>query len=373
LSLRGDTARRVLRMCLIRLVFRCRPQATAHPRCTMRPVKLSVLDQSPVISGLGARRALEETLALARRAEALGYQRYWLAEHHAIAALADPCPEILLARLGAETTRMRIGTGGVLLPYYSAFKVAEVFRMLEALYPGRVDLGIGRAPGGDARTAQAVGGGRFPDAERFAEQVWELVGHLDGSLPDEHPFKRLRVQPEVDGAPQVWLLGSSDYSGALAAQLGLRFAFAHFINPRGGDAVSRAYAAAFQPSPREARAHAIVCTFAICAESAAQAERIAASIDLRRLHMALNLDTPVPTPEEAARHAYSEDERGYVMAQRARAVIGAPQTCRREITALAERYAADEVMVLTITGDYATRLRSYELLAEAFALAPLAA
>ena len=138
-------------------------------------MKLSILDQSPVIGGHDARRALLETLALARRAEALGYHRYWLAEHHAIAALADPCPEVLVARLGAETSRLRVGTGGVLLPYYSAFRTAEAFRMLEALYPGRIDLGVGRAPGGDARTAQAVAGGGFPDAEQFPQQVWELA------------------------------------------------------------------------------------------------------------------------------------------------------------------------------------------------------
>ena len=327
-------------------------------------MKLSILDQSPVISGLGARRALEETLLLARRADTLGYERYWLAEHHAIGALADPCPEVLLARLGAETRRMRVGTGGVLLPYYSAFRTAETFRMLEALYPGRIDLGIGRAPGGDARTAQAVGGGQLPDARDFPEQVWQLVCHLDGTLPEEHPFRGLRVQPEVDTAPQVWLLGSSDYSGALAAQLGLRFAFAHFINPHGGDAVTRAYREGYRPSAREPQPQAIVCTFAICAESDERAERLAASIDLRRLHMALNLDTPVPTLEEALRHEYSEEQRRYVMAQRARAVIGGPEKCRREIEALAARYAAEEAMVLTITGDYASRLRSYELLAE---------
>jgi len=326
-------------------------------------MKLSILDQSPIISGLGARRAVEETLVLARRADALGYERYWLAEHHAIGALADPCPEVLVARLGAETRRMRIGTGGVLLPYYSAFKTAETFRMLEALYPGRIDLGIGRAPGGDARTAQAVGGGQLPDARNFPEQVWQLVGHLDGTLPAEHPFRGLRVQPEVDTAPQVWLLGSSDYSGALAAQLGLRFAFAHFINPHGGDAVARAYREGYRPSTREPQPQVIVCTFAICAESDECAERLAASIDLRRLHMALNLDTPVPTLEEALRHEYSEEQRRYVMGQRARAVIGGPEKCRREIEALAARYAAEEVMVLTITGDYASRLRSYELLA----------
>jgi luciferase family oxidoreductase group 1 len=330
-------------------------------------MRLSVLDQSPVLSGSDARSALSETLALARLAEALGYHRYWLAEHHAIAALADPCPEILLARLGAETQRMRIGTGGVLLPYYSAFRTAEAFRMLEALYPGRIDLGVGRAPGGDARTAQAVGGGRMPDADRFPEQVWELHAHLNGALPKEHPFARVRVQPEVEGAPPIWLLGSSDYSGALAAQLGLSFAFAHFINPRGGDAVSRAYRRDFQGNEKPA---VIVCTFAICAESAEEAERLAAPIDLRRLHMALNIDSPVPSAEEAARHRYSEEERRYVLGQRERAIIGDPATCRAAIEALAQRYEADEVMLLTITGDVASRRRSYELVAQAFGLSP---
>src|SRR4051812_12540371 len=299
-------------------------------------MRLSVLDQSPVISGQGAPRAIAETLALARRADELGYERYWLAEHHAIAALADPCPEILLARLGAETRRMRIGTGGVLLPYYSAFRIAESFRMLEALYPGRIDLGIGRAPGGDARTAQAVGGGRFPDADRFPEQVWELAHHLDGTLPAEHAFKRVRVQPEVETTPEMWLLGSSGYSGALAAQLGVAFAFAHFINPHGGDEVARSYRAQFAPG-RDPAPRVIVCIFAICAASDEEAERLAAPIDLRRLHMALNVDSPVPSQEEAARHAYSAEERAYVLSQRERAVIGGPEKCRREIAAMAAR------------------------------------
>ena len=325
-------------------------------------MRLSVLDQSPVISGLGARRAIEETLALARRTEALGYHRYWLAEHHAIAALADPCPEVLLARLGAETKRMRVGTGGVLLPYYSAFRVAETFRMLEALYPGRIDLGVGRAPGGNLRTAQAVGGGGMPDARDFPEQVWQLREHFHGTLPDEHPFKKVRLQPEVDTAPELWLLGSSDFSGALAAELGLSFAFAHFINPNGGDAVARAYRTGFQGKEKP---QVIVCTFAICAETEAEAERLAAPIDLRRLHMALDIDSPVPTYEEAARHQYKPEERHYVMGQRARAVIGDAARCKRELTEMAERYQADEVMVLTITGDYPSRMRSYELLSEA--------
>jgi len=327
-------------------------------------LRLSVLDQSPVISGHDASRAIAETLALAKRVEDLGYYRYWLAEHHAIGALADPCPEVLLARLGAETKRMRIGTGGVLLPYYSAFRTAEAFRMLEALYPGRIDLGIGRAPGGDARTAQAVAGGGFPDASRFPEQIWQLCGHLDDALPADHPFKPVRVQPEVKTAPEVWLLGSSEYSGALAAQLGLPYAFAHFINARGGDDMCRAYRAGFREG-REKAPRVMVCTFLICAETDAEAERLAAPIDLRRVHMALNIDSPIPTDAEAAAHRYSEEERRYFMGQRARAIIGSPASCRAQLEEMAARYQADEMMVLTITGDYASRTRSYELLSEA--------
>ena len=321
---------------------------------------LSILDQSPVISGLGARRAIEETIALARRADELGYHRYWLAEHHAIAALADPCPEVLLARIGAETRRMRIGTGGVLLPYYSAFRTAETFRMLEALYPGRIDLGVGRAPGGDARTAQAVGGGSFPDASGFPQQVWELAALLEGK------HQPVRLQPQVDTVPEVWLLGSSDYSGALAAELGLPFAFAHFINPRGGELVTRLYRETFKPAGQRTQPRVVVCTFAIVAESDDEAERLAAPIDLRRLHMALNIDSPVPTPEEASRHHYSDEERRYVLSQRPRAVIGGREKAKSELRNLVDRYGADELMVLTITGDYDSRRRSYELLIEAF-------
>jgi luciferase family oxidoreductase group 1 len=328
-------------------------------------MKLSILDQSPVIRGHDTRRAILETLALARRAEALGYYRYWLAEHHAIAALADPCPEVLVARLGAETTRLRIGTGGVLLPYYSAFRTAEAFRMLEALYPGRIDLGVGRAPGGDARTAQAVAGGGFPDAEQFPQQVWELAAHLAGRLPADHPYAGVRLQPEVSTSPEIWLLGSSDYSGALAAQLGMAFAFAHFINPHGGDEVMQAYREHFRPG-HEPSPRTMVCTFAICGEDDADAERLAQAIDLRRLHMALNVDAPVPTSEEAASHRYSAAEREYVAGQRARAIIGGPRRVRQELETMARRYGADEVMVLTITGDYASRTQSYERLIGAF-------
>src|SRR5688572_23274301 len=231
-------------------------------------MRLSVLDQSPVISGHTPAQAVHETIRLVKAVEQLGYHRYWLAEHHSIAALADPCPGILLARIAAETTRIRVGTGGVLLPYYSPFKVAEQFRMLEALYPGRIDLGIGRAPGGDQMTALGMGEGRYPGAEKFAEQVQYLAAYLDDALPADHPFASVRAMPAGPDSPEVWLLGSSDYSGALAAQLGLRFAFAHFISAEGGDAVMQAYRRQYRPSRREPVPHALLCVFVICAETA---------------------------------------------------------------------------------------------------------
>jgi luciferase family oxidoreductase group 1 len=330
--------------------------------------RLSILDQSPVISGHTPARAVEETLKLAQAAEALGFHRYWLAEHHAVAALADPCPEILLTRVASVTKRIRVGTGGVLLPYYSALKVAEVFRMLEALFPGRIDLGLGRAPGGDQRTAQALSNGQYAAADRFAEQVQDLVGFLDAALPAGHAYERVPAMPAGPGAPPIWLLGSSDYSGALAAALGLRFAFAHFISAHGGDAVTRAYRARFVPSAREAAPHAVVCAFVICAETAAEAEKLAACIDLRRLHMAQGLNAPVPTLKEAAAQRYSERELAYIRSQRTRAVIGDPRQVRERLLELRREFEADELMILTITGDYASRLKSYELLAQEFEL-----
>jgi luciferase family oxidoreductase group 1 len=329
---------------------------------------LSILDQSPVISGHTPARAVQETVRLAQAAEALGYQRYWLAEHHAVAALADPCPEILLTRVASATGRIRVGSGGVLLPYYSALKVAEVFRMLEALFPGRIDLGLGRAPGGDLLTAQALSDGQYSAADRFAEQVQDLTGFLDDALPADHAFARVKAMPAGPAAPPIWLLGSSDYSGALAAALGLRFAFAHFISAQGGDAVMRAYKARFQASAREAAPHAVVCVFVICAETAAEAERLAACVDLRRLHMAQGLNTPIPTLAQAEAQKYSPRELDYIRSQRVRAVIGDPRRVRERLLQLREQFDADEIMILTITGDYASRLRSYELLAREFEL-----
>lgn len=331
-------------------------------------MRLSVLDQSPVISGHTPAQAVHETIRLAQAAERLGFHRYWLAEHHSIAALADPCPEILVARVAAETSRIRVGTGGILLPYYSPLKAAEQFRMLEALNPGRIDLGIGRAPGGDRVTALAMGEGRYPGAEHFPEQVQYLVAYLDGSLPPDHPFAGVTVMPAGPTAPEVWLLGSSDFSGALAAQLGLRFAFAQFISADGGDAVMRGYKNSYQPSRREPAPQALLCVFVICGETAAEAERLAASIDLRRLNMDYGVNAPVPNHEQARTYPYTEADHRRIAHNRRRLVLGTPGTVRDRLLELRALYQADELMAITITGDYDSRLRSYELLAGAFGL-----
>lgn len=334
----------------------------------MTEIKIGVLDQSPIISGHTPVQAVHETIRLAQIAEELGYYRYWMAEHHSIAALADPCPEILVTRVAAATSSIRVGTGGVLLPYYSPFKVAEQFRMLEALYPGRIDLGIGRAPGGDQMTALAMGEGRYHGAEQFPEQVQFLAAYLDDALPPEHPFAKVRAMPAGETAPQIWLLGSSDYSGALAAQLGLRFAFAHFISAQGGDAVMRDYRSRYQPSQREPVSSALLCVFVICAETGAEAERLAMSVDLRRLNMDYGVNAPVPNAEEAENYPYTDTDRQRIAYHRRRVVLGTPDAVRDRLLELKTAYQADELMVITITGDYESRIKSYTLLARAFGM-----
>jgi luciferase family oxidoreductase group 1 len=332
-------------------------------------MQLSILDQSPIIAGHSPAQAIGATLELAQAADRLGYHRYWLAEHHAMKSLADPCPEILLGQIGARTQRIRVGTGGVLLPYYSSLKVAEVFRMHEALFPGRVDLGIGRAPGGNMLTAKAMNAEAFLGEDRFPQQVQELVGYLDDSLPPEYPYHLVKAMPAGDSSPEVWLLGSSDYSGALAAYLGLRFAFAHFISAHGGDQVMRAYRQQFRASYRERRPCAMLAVFVICAPTHEEAEHLASSIDLRRYQMTQGIDAPIAPTEEALRFQYAPDARAIVQRERARAVIGTPEAVKQRLLELQRQFEADELMVITITGDYGSRLRSYELLADVFALA----
>ena len=329
-------------------------------------LSLGILDQSPVLAGASPSEAILATIALARSADRWGYHRYWLAEHHAMRGLADPAPEILLARVAAETSTMRVGTGGVLLPHYRALKVAEQFRMLEALAPGRIDLGIGRAPGGSQRVSMAL---ESAEIREFPRQVLDLLGFLDGTLPAQHPFAKVIAMPSGTTSPEVWLLGSSDYSASLAAQLGLPFAFAHFIS---GDAaeVTRMYRRHFQPSARAAQPRVILCLAALAAETTEEAEQLAGTIDLWRLRIRRGVDLPVPSLQEAQTYRYDDLEREEIRYNRRRLALGTPRGVRERVETIAAAHEADEAMLLTITPDYASRARSYELLAGAFALAP---
>jgi len=337
-----------------------------------KALRLGVLDQSPIRAGGTPADALRESIELAKFVERLGYGRYWLAEHHASEGLAGPSPEIMIARIAAETSRIRVGSGGVMLPHYSPYKVAENFRVLETLYPGRIDLGIGRAPGSDFPTSRALAYGSPVGADYFPNMVQDLDGFLHDSLPADHPLGRVRALPKTEGAPPIWMLGSSDFGGAYAAHFGIAFSFAHFINPIGGEQVMRAYFEKFQPSERLAAPMANIGVFVICADTQDRAERIAATRDLQRLRADQGYHGPMPSIEEATSYVYSAPERERVRYNRARTVVGDPPAVKAALLALAERYGVDEIVVITNVYNFADRRRSYELLAEAFDLQPLA-
>lgn len=332
---------------------------------------LSVLDQSPVRQGVTPRHALLETIELARHVEALGYRRYWLAEHHATPALAGSAPEIMIARIAAETRHIRVGSGGVMLSHYSSLKVAEQFRMLETLHPGRIDLGIGRAPGSDQLTAAALAHG--PGAlgiEQFPNQIADLIGYFEHTIPADHPFSRIRLMPDGETLPEIWILGSSEQSPLFAAYFGRAFSFAHFITDEGGREIMASYKAQFRPSSALAKPQASIGVFVICAETEEQAHYLAASRDLSRLRQRQGTPMPFPPPEDALVYPYTEAEKRLVGHHRRRQIVGTPETVKPQIEALAERYGVDEIVVLTITHDFAARKRSYTLLAEAFGLTP---
>jgi luciferase family oxidoreductase group 1 len=334
---------------------------------------LSVLDQSPIPDGSTAADAVRMTLELAQLCDRLGYRRYWLAEHHSSEALAGTTPEVLICRVAALTGRMRVGSGGVMLPHYSALKVAENFRMLETLFPGRIDLGIGRAPGSDQRTArllqadpQAWGGEHYP------YQVRDLVAWLHDALPENHAGHGVQAQPTGDSAPDVWLLGSSDDSAALAAHFGLPFCFAHFINPDGGAAVTRAYTRHFRPSALYEAPRAMMAISVLCAESDEEADRIGRSRDLWAMRLLTTGDPgPIPSVEEALSYPYTDRERDLTTRIRRRSVVGSPATVRAGLQRHAEDYGVSEIMAVTICHDFAARKRSYELLADAFSLSSI--
>jgi len=337
-------------------------------------MKLSVIDQSPVPVGFSPADALHNTIDLARRTDAWGYERYWVAEHHAMTTLASPAPEILLARLGAETKRIRLGSGGVMLPHYSPLKVAEQFRMLHALYPNRIDLGVGRAPGGSPLDSYALRRERVdrPLPDDFPEQLIELLAFLHRDFPERHPFARLLVSPEMPGTPDVWLLGSSMWSADAAAQLGLPYAFAHFISPEPTRAAIEHYYARFKPSAYLTAPKAIVALGAICAPTDEEATRLMASARLMRRRRDRGEWLPIPTVEEAL-HELGDAALKPLRdsSEWPRYFVGSPSTVRQQFESLATELRLAEIMIVTIVHDHQARLRSYELLAREFGIANL--
>ncbi|MFL5576965.1 MAG: LLM class flavin-dependent oxidoreductase [Gemmatimonadaceae bacterium] len=335
-------------------------------------LRVSVLDQAPIVEGSTGGQALRNSVDLARLADALGYERYWVAEHHGTPMLASASPEALIGPIAMATSRIRVGSGGVMLPHYSPLKVAETFSMLSGLFPGRIDLAVGRASGTDATTTFALQRDRRQVApDDFPHQLAELLAYLGDSLPASHPFARLAALPGLPERPQPWLLGSSPQSGIWAAELGLPYAFADFINPAGAE-IARRYREEFTPSPWASAPRVLVALWAICADSDADAERLLSSWEMSFTLFMRGQLIPVPPVEKAIRFLAEDRERapdGLPMLHRTRRrIVGSPAVVRGKIEEVAREYGADEVMVVTITYDHEARRRSYELIAEAFGL-----
>jgi luciferase family oxidoreductase group 1 len=332
----------------------------------MAKLKLGVVDQSPVRTGGTAADAVRETLELARTTERLGYGRYWLAEHHSTNSFAGSSPAVLIARVAAETSIMRVGSGGVMLSHYSPLQVAENFRMLEALYPGRIDLGVGRAPGGDARAtlALAYGRGRL-GAEHFPGQVQDLIGWATDGFDDQHPWRRVRAMPRAATVPQFWLLGSGGGSAQYAAENGCGYSFAQFISGQDGAPLVRQYQDRFRPSPWRAAPEASVALGVICAETEGEAHRLASSLELWNRRIMRGMDRGIPSPDEAMAELGESWRPPPLGHDGARMIAGTPAQVREELHRVAARYAADELMIVTVTHEWQARVRSYELVAEA--------
>lgn len=325
----------------------------------MRP-PLSVLDLAPVPSGSDASQALRSSVELARLAERLGYLRVWYAEHHGMPGIASSAPEILIANAAASTATIRVGSGGVMLQNHVPLKLAESFHTLEALHPGRIDLGIGRAPGTDPATSQAL---RPFDPNRFSEQLAELVALSCGGFPEGHPFRRVRVVPVGVGLPPIWLLGSSGASARLAGELGMGYAFAsHFSSAPAGPALA-AYREAFTPSAAFPEPHAILAAAVVCADTEEEADHLAATGDLVWARLRRGEFGLLPSPEESLAYAWTPEERAVAQQYRRLQYIGAPDSVLPRLEAAAADALADEIMIASHIHSHTARMRSYELLA----------
>ena len=332
-------------------------------------MRLSVLDQSTAAQGCTQDVAIRESLALARLCDDLGYHRYWVSEHHNSGSIVGTAPEILMAAIAATTRRIRIGSAGVMLPHYSALKVAEQFRVLEALAPGRIDLGVGRAPGSDRLTAFALNP-HANAADEFPRQVQELQCWVAGTpLPDDHPFRNIAAQPQGPTSPEIWILGSSDYGARLAAHFGLPYAFAYFFTDgQGVDEALALYRRNYRPSARYPAPVATICVWALAADTEEKARRLLTTREFWRVGFEQGLRNPLVPPEQAASHPYTSQEQARIDELRRKAFAGTADQVAASLTALAQRLELSELVVNTWTFDPAARRRSYELLAAVFGL-----
>jgi luciferase family oxidoreductase group 1 len=330
-------------------------------------MKLSVLDQSTASQGCNEDLAIRETLELARHCDALGYHRYWVSEHHNSGSIVGTAPEVLMAAIAATTDRIRVGSAGVMLPHYSALKVAEQFRVLEGIAPGRIDLGVGRAPGSDQLTAYALNP-HANAADEFPQQVHDLQAWVSGApLPEGHPFRAIKAHPLGPTSPELWILGSSDYGAQLAAHFGLPYAFAYFFSDgRGVELALDLYRRNYRPSARHPKPQATICVWALAADTEAEARRLLMTRELWRIGFEQGIRKPLVSPEEAAAYPYTDAERATVESLRRKAFVGTAEQVAARLTELAHRLELDELVVVTWTHDPAPRHRSYELLAAAF-------
>jgi luciferase family oxidoreductase group 1 len=330
-------------------------------------IPLSILDLSPVSAGSSAAQALRNSLDLARLADGLGFVRYWVAEHHNLPAIASSAPDIMIGQIAAITSNMRVGSGGVMLPNHAPLMVAERFKVLEALFPGRIDLGLGRAPGTDPATSYALRRRQgISEEDDFLVRFNELMLLETRSFPAGHPFHNVRAMPSDVPLPPIYLLGSSDYSAQLAGQIGAAFSFAHhFANFDAAEAM-RLYRDNFKPSPSHDKPYAILATHVVCADTDEEAERLAATVDLNIVRRAKGEFQPLASPDDAASYAYTPVDRARIAQNRTRLSIGSPATVKARLVPLIESTKADELMVTTMLFDHGTRKHSYELLARVF-------
>jgi luciferase family oxidoreductase group 1 len=327
----------------------------------------SILDLTPVPAGVGARQALANSVALAQAAEGFGYARYWLAEHHNSPTMACPAPEVMIAHIAAHTTTMRVGSGGIMLPNHSPLRIAEAFRVLEALHPNRIDLGIGRAPGTDGVTAWALRrGAQAP--EDFPGQLAELLAYTETGFPDDHPYAAISAEPREVPLPPIWILGSSDYGAQVAALLGVGFAFARHLNPRGAADAIALYRDRFVDTGRSPGPRVILATSAICADTSARAHDLAASMALGVIRLRTGRAAPLPTPEEALAYTYDAAEADQVRRYRRAQVMGTADEVRDELGELVAQTTADELMLMAMVHGHDERVHSYRLVADALGL-----